>query len=185
MRKLLFIAPVLFLFGSCGSDGGKSDDSGNANTSTGNGASNPAAVEVTEGTPLETAQQVAQFVIANDNAGLTGLIISAEEMNDVISNSSVSQMGKEVAIKNIPTEISKMRVDYTTGLAEVRKQCESIGVEWSNCKFKDATYEMNNPTGYFMAQIICILECNGMEYKFTISDVVQTKNGWRHSCDET
>jgi hypothetical protein len=110
---------------------------------------------------------------------LMNLIITQEEMTEVITGSTVTAMGKEVAIKNIPAEISKMRVDYTNGLNDIRKQCEATGVEWSNCKFKDVTYEMNNPTGYFMAQLTCFVECNGIEYKFTVTDVVQTKNGWR------
>ncbi len=174
MRLLrLFIPAALLFIASCSGDTDSAQD--DSKTS----ATNPNAVEVTEGTPAETAKQIAEFVIANDNQGLMNLIITSEEMTDVITNSSVTPMGKEVAIKNIPTEISKMRVDYTNGLADIRKQCETAGVEWSNCKFKDARYEMNNPTGYFMAQIVCILECNGMEYKFTTTDVVQTKNGWR------
>jgi PBP1b-binding outer membrane lipoprotein LpoB len=173
MRTLRLLIPALVLIASC------SGDTEPANNTSKTNATNPDAVEVTEGTPVEAAKQIAGFVIANDNAGLMNLIITQEEMTEVITGSTVTPMGKEVAIKNIPTEISKMRVDYTNGLAEVRKQCEASGVEWSNCKFKDVKYEMNNPTGYFMAQLVCVLECNGMEYKFTVSDVVQTKNGWR------
>lgn len=148
-------------------------------TSSPTSSENPDAVEVTEGTPEATGVQICNLIIANDNQGLMNLIITQEEMTDVISGSSVSQMGKEVAIKNIPTEISKMRVDYTNGLTDVRKNCEAAGVEWSNCKVKDVSYDMANPTGYYMAQLHCVLECNGQEYKFTVSDVVQTETGWK------
>lgn len=174
MRKLLYTIPLSILFlTSCGEEGTAETKPTQTN------ASNPSAVEITEGTPEATAKLIADYVLANDNQGLMNLIITQEEMTDVITNSSVTTMGKEVAIRNIPTEISKMRVDYTNGLADVRKQCEANGVVWENCRFKDVTYEMNNPTGYFMAQLICVLECNGMEYKFHVTDIVQTKNGWK------
>lgn len=173
MRTLRLLIPALVLIASCSGDTEPASDTSKTN------ATNPNAVEVTEGTPVETAKLIAQYVITNDNQGMMNLIITSEEMTEVITGSTVTPMGKEVAIKNIPTEISKMRVDYTNGLAEVRKQCEASGVEWSNCKYKDVTYEMNNPTGYFMAQLVCILDCNGMEYKFSVTDVVQTKNGWK------
>lgn len=164
--------PALILIASCSSDSEPTSDTSKKT------ATNPDAVEVTEGTPVEIAKQIAQYVISNDNQGLLNLIITQEEMTDVIAGSTVSTMGKEVAIKNIPTEISKMRVDYTNGLADVRKQCEANGMVWANCKFKDVTYEMNNPTGYYMAQLNCVLECNGMLYTFHVTDVVQTDNGW-------
>lgn len=174
MRTLfLALATISFTFISCG---GESSDEKKPSTTT---ATNPAAVEVTEGTPEVTAKQIADYIISNNNQALMELIITQEEMTRVISESSVTSMGKEVAIRNIPTEISKMRVDYTNGMTDIRKQCEASGIEWSNCKFKDVTYEMNNPTGYFMAQLLCVLECNGMEYKFTVTDVVQTEGGWK------
>lgn len=174
MKTLRLLIPAAFLFfNSCSGDGETAKDENKTD------ATNPNAVEVTEGTPEIVAKQIADYVIANDNQGMLNLIITQEEMTDVISGSTVTTMGKEVAIKNIPTEISKMRVDYTNGLADVRKQCEANGMVWANCKFKDVTYEMNNPTGYYMAQLTCVLECNGMEYKFTVTDVVQTENGWK------
>lgn len=169
----ILIPAALLVISSCSGDAESTKDESKTN------ATNPNAVEVTEGTPEVVAKQIAECVIANDNQGMLNLIITQEEMTDVISGSTVTTMGKEVAINNIPTEISKMRVDYTNGLEDVRKQCEANGMVWANCKFKDVTYEMNNPTGYFMAQLTCVLECNGMEYKFNVTDVVQTENGWK------
>jgi len=175
MRTLRLLIPVLAMSVlSCSGDAAK--DTG---TTTPASKENPDAVEITEGTPEAFGVQVCNLVIKNDNQGLMDLIITQDEMTNVISNSSVSQMGKQVAISNIPTEISKMRVDYTNGLTDIRKNCEAAGIEWSNCKMKDVTCEVANPTGYNMAQIHCVLECNGMEYKFTVSDVVETENGWR------
>jgi hypothetical protein len=175
MRTLrLFIPAVAILLWSCSGDAPAATEK---TVSSGN--ENPDAVEVTEGTPEAMGVQICNLVIANDNKGLTDLIITQEQMTNVITNSSVSQMGKQVAIGNIPTEISKMRVDYTSGMTDIRKNCEAAGVEWSNCKMKDVKCEVTNPTGYNMAQMHCVLECNGMEYKFTVSDVVETESGWR------
>lgn len=171
MKTFRLLLPAALLLASCSGD----PEPANQPAAT----DKPVAKEVTEGTPKAIAEQIAALVIANNNEGLLNLIITQEEMTDVIKGSSVTQMGKEVAIKNIPVEISKMRTDMTNGLADIRKQCETKGIDWAACRFKDVQYEMNNPTGYFMAQLKCTLDCNGMEYLFTVTDVVQAKNGWK------
>lgn len=173
MRTLHFLFPVLlFVFVACSSD---TPDQKSGSTS-GSSGSNSAPEA---GSPEEFGMRMANFVIANDNQGVIGLIIEQAEMEEVIKNSSVTTMGKEVAIKNIPMEISKMRVDYTNGLTEIRKSGEAAGIVWTNCKFKSAYYEISNPTGYNMMQLHCVLDCNGQEHEFTVTDVVETENGWK------
>ncbi len=180
MRKIFLLVPAFAFVISCGSDPVAGDDTSKSNSVSTTSANNPTAVELTEGTPEAVGQKIVEFVIANNADSLMSLLITPEEMKEVIANSNVMQKGKEAAIGNIPTAISQMRIDHTRGLAEIRKQCETTGIEWSNCKFKSATCEMTNPTGYFMAQMKCVMECNGMDYKFTVTDVVQTTSGeWK------
>lgn len=173
MSKKFLLIPVVLFAVACGNT--ETDTTAPPASST----TASSSAEPVEGSPKAMGKQIAELVIANDNAGLNALIISQEEMTAVITGSSVTPMGKEVAIKNIPVELPKMRNDITNGLAEVRKQCEANGVVWENCTYKDTRYEINNPTGYNMMQLHCILDCNGMEYVFTMSDVVETKNGWK------
>jgi hypothetical protein len=176
MRAFLFLIPASLLFlASCGND----TESKPAESTTPAASPSSASSAPQAGSPEETAMKLANLVIANDQEGLMGMIISPEEMKDVIANSSVMPQGKETAIKNIPTAISQMRADMTKGLTEVRSKCEEAGVVWENCRYKDARYEINNPTGYNMMQLHCIMDCNGMEYTFTLTDVAQTENGWR------
>jgi hypothetical protein len=144
---------------------------------TGNSSASSGTPEA--GSPKALAVELCNAVIANDTDAFMNLIITQEEMTALISGSAVSAMGKEAAISNIPTEISKMRIDITNGLAAVRQQCEANGAVWENTKYKDARFEINNPNGYNMMQLHCILECNSLEYIFTLSDVVETKNGWK------
>lgn len=175
MRTIRFVLPaLLLLFISCGGDTASTKE--NTATTTGTNTTTSAPQP---GSPEEIGMKISNFVIANDNQGLTDLIIQQGEMEEVIKNSSVSQMGKEVAIKNIPTEISKMRMDYSNGLASIRSNIEATGADWSGCKFKNVTYEINNPTGYNMMQLHCTLDCGGLEQTFTVTDVVETPNGWK------
>ena len=99
MSKKLFLIPVLLFAMSCGTT---DTDTTPPPTSSTTGST---AAEPEEGSPKAMAMQIADLVIANDNAGLTALIISQEEMTAVITNSSVTPAGKEVAIKNIPVEL--------------------------------------------------------------------------------
>lgn len=173
MRTLHFLFPVfLFVFIAC-------SDAPEQKTGESTGTSGTSSNEPVAGSPEAFGKEIASFIIANDNQGVIGLIIEQTEMEEVIKNSSVTTMGKEVAIKNIPMEISKMRVDYTNGLTEIRKSGETAGIVWENCKFKEAYYEISNPTGYNMMQLHCVLDCNGQEHEFTVTDVVETENGWK------
>lgn len=180
MRKLFLIPVVLFAV-SCGSKEESNTSSSTSDTAAKTTPTTTVTVpaEPVAGSPEATAKQICERVIANDHEGLMALIITQEEMADVIKNSSVTRAGKEAAVENRFVGIGQMRIDITNGLLEVRKQCEATGMVWENCKYKDARYEINNPTGYNMMQLHCILDCNGMEYIFTMTDVVDTKNGWK------
>lgn len=182
MRKLLLI-PVLLFAVSCSEEKADQPASGNTTNTTAPDTIPRTTVTTTSepeaGSPEAMAKQVCERVIANDHEGLMSLIITQDEMADVIKNSSVTKAGKEAAVDNRLTGIGQMRIDITNGLLEVRKQCEANGMVWENCTYKDARYEVNNPTGYNMMQLHCILDCNGMEYIFTVTDVVDSKNGWK------
>lgn len=131
------------------------------------------------GSPEEFAYRLANFVIDSNYQGIADMIIQKQEMVELISNSSVTQAGKEAAISHVDVEIAKMKMDMSNGLREIRSSGTTAGMYWPNCKYKDARYDVAQPNGYDMMQLKVELDCNGITNVFTVTDVVRTKNGWK------
>lgn len=166
----IFLITLVVTFSACGE--------GETNSST----SNPDAKEVSTSdntTPEGTARMISNYVIANDYNGLANMIITADEMKEVISGSSVTPEGKKVAISRVNEEIKEMQLDTKSGLDEIRAKGTTAGIVWENCKFKEARPTIAEPSGFPMMQLKCVLECNGQEFVFTVTDIVETDNGWK------
>lgn len=175
MKKLVLALTLPLLFAACSSDENKSDNSltgTNANSSSSSNAPSP-------GSPEEFAGVLANFVIDSNMAGIDSLIILHDEMKDVISNSNVTPAGKEAAISHIDTEIGKMKNDMSNGLKDIRSKATANNIIWMGAKYKTVRYTVAKPNGYEMMQLSCIVDFNGVEYPFTVTDVVHTSNGWK------
>lgn len=168
---------ALFLL-SCNSDDSKADSTSATNNS-GSNSSGSSSNAVTPGSPEEFAGVLASYVIDSNLTGIDSLIILHDEMQAVISGSNVTPAGKEAAISHIDTEIGKMKNDMRNGLADIRMKGKANNIVWMGAKFKNARYSVAKPNGYEMMQLTCIIDFNGVEYPFTVTDVVHTSDGWK------
>lgn len=173
MAIRIFILCIACAFMSCGED--KPAQESNSQTST----TPVTPPEEIPGSPEEFAKKLTEHVIDSNYQAIVDMIILKDEMVDLIKNSSVSTSGKEAAIAHVDTEIGKMKMDMFNGLTEIRKSGRTSGVVWENCKYKAARYDVKSPNGYEMMQLKCVIDCNGMEQVFTVTDVVHTPNGWK------
>lgn len=167
----LLIACAL-VFASCGSEA----SSENSERATG--------TVITKGTidnttPQGTGELVAGYVIANDYSGLANMIINHAEMEKAISGSNAPKEGKEFAIGRIDTEIKAMQTDIKTGLDQIRAAGTTAGIVWEQCTFKEAIPTIDKSRGFEMMRLKCVVECNGKEHSFTVTDIVGTDNGWK------
>ncbi|HTF06432.1 MAG TPA: hypothetical protein VK826_20510 [Bacteroidia bacterium] len=124
-------------------------------------------------------QKVTELVIANDYAGLTSLIITKDEMTKAIQGSTAPANGKEFAISRVEDEIKEMQVDVKTGLDQIRASGTTAGIVWDKCTFKEARPSIDQSRGFDMMQLKCVIDCNGTEHIFTVTDVVGTDAGWK------
>lgn len=151
----------------------------NSDSSTTNSTPPSTAKVITEGSPEEFAEKLANFVIDSNYTGIAGLVIERQEMIDLIKNSSVMREGKILAIEDVDTQIGMMKMDMSNGLVDIRNRGREAGIMWDHCNYKSCSYEVNNPTGYEMMQMKIVLECNSIEHTITVTDVPQTPAGWK------
>ena len=158
-RLFLFALPLLFV--SCGGEEQKT------------------AAAADNKTPEGTAQMIAGYVIANDADGLVSMIISKEEMTAAISASNAPPEGKEFAIGRVEEEIRIMQGDIKKGLDQVRAGAAGAGIVWAEAKFKSVTPKIDEKRGFQMMSMVCVIESDGKEFKFSVTDIVGTDNGWK------
>ena len=130
-------------------------------------------------TPEGTAELIANYVIANDSSGLMGMIITEDEMKKAIASSNAPSDGKEFAISRVKEEVQVMKTDIKNGLEQIRTAGTATGIIWEDCSFKEAVPTIDKSRGFEMMRLKCILECDGSEYVFTVTDIVGTQHGWK------
>lgn len=173
MKSISLFILTVGLFISCGEEKPAQENASQT-------ATTPATPpEEIPGSPEEFAKKLTEHVIDSNYQAIVEMIIVKDEMVDLIRNSRVSTAGKEAAISHVDTEIGKMKMDMFNGLAEIRKSGRALGLAWENCTYKSVRYDIKNPNGYDMMQLKCVIDCNGMEHVFTVTDVVKTPKGWR------
>lgn len=170
MKKIIYCIFILALTSCSGEETNKS-------------TSNPDAKEVVavsdNSTPEGIGKMITDYVIANDYSGLANLIITNDEMTKAISGSTAPAEGKKFAISRVDAEIKEMQVDIKSGLDEIRASGTTAGIVWENSKFKEARPTIDESRGFQMMTLKCVIESNGQEHVFTVTDIVGTDNGWK------
>lgn len=167
----IILATLVIALASCGGD--------ETDKSTSNPDAKEASVASDNSTPEGVGKMITDYVIANDYNGLANLIITHDEMAKAIGGSNASPEGKDFAISRVDAEIKEMQVDIKTGLDEIRASGTTAGIVWDNCKFKEARPTINESRGFQMMTLKCVIESNGQEHVFTVTDIVGTDNGWK------
>lgn len=175
MKKTTFIlaaALSLSILSGCGSE-----TTAESTTS----ASNPAAKapEVSGDDPEAYGRKIAELVIAGDYNAIDQLIISPDAMKAAISSSNVSPGGKEAAISRADAEVMKMHSEIRQGVDTVRARGMRNGIAWENASVKQVIPEVDKSRGFEMLRLKCVVECNGVETYFTVTDIVGTDKGWK------
>lgn len=175
MKKTTFIlaaALALSILSGCGSE-----TTAESTTS----ASNPAAKApaVSEDDPEAYGRKLAELVIAGDYNAIDQLIISPDAMKNAVRSSNVSPAGKEAAISRADSEVMKMHGEIRQGVDTVRARAMRNGFVWENATVKQVIPEVDKSRGFDMLRLKCILQCNGVETYFTVTDIVGTDKGWK------
>jgi hypothetical protein len=175
MKKTTFILAAYFvmnLLSACGSD---------ASTENSTSVANPAAKApaVSDDDPEVFGRKVAELVIAGDYTAIDQLIISPDAMKNAVRNSNVSPAGKEAAISRADSEVMKMHGEIRLGVDTVRARAMQNGFAWENATVKQVIPEVDKSRGFEMLRLKCILQCNGVETYFTVTDIVGTDKGWK------
>jgi hypothetical protein len=168
----VLIPAVLFGAVSCGGD--------SANDKPAN-AENPAAKapEKDENDPEVFGRKLTELLIAGDHQSIDQLIISPDAMKKAIASSSVPANGKEAAISRADSEVMKMHSEIRAGVDTVRSLGTRNGLAWENATVKQVIPQVDKSRGFEMLRLKCIVECNGVESYFTVTDIVGTDNGWK------
>lgn len=175
MKKTTFILAAAFalsVLSGCGSE-----TTAVSTTS----ASNPAAKApaVSGDDPEAYGRKIAELVIAGDYNAIDQLIISPDAMKAAISSSNVSPGGKEAAISRADAEVMKMHSEIRQGVDTVRARGMRNGIAWENANVKQVIPEVDKSRGFEMLRLKCVVECNGVETYFTVTDIVGTDKGWK------
>ncbi len=175
MKKTTFILAAIFamkMLAGCGSD---------ASSENSTSVANPAAKAptVSENDPEAYGRKLAELVIAGDYNAIDQLIISPDAMKNAVRSSNVSPKGKESALSSAETEVMKMHSEIRQGVDTVRARAMRNGFAWENATVKQVIPEVDKSRGFDMLRLKCILQCNGVETYFTVTDIVGTDKGWK------
>jgi len=175
MKKITYLLAAFFvmnLFTACGGDASKENASSVANPAA-------KAPTVSEDDPEAYGRKLAELVIAGDYNAIDQLIISPDAMKNAVRSSNVSPAGKEAAISRADSEVMKMHGEIRAGVDTIRARAMRNGFAWENASVKQVIPEVDKSRGFEMLRLKCILQCNGVETYFTVTDIVGTDKGWK------
>jgi hypothetical protein len=176
MKKVIFkyfsIAVISVFLISCGGD---------AVSEAPVSAENPAAKapEKDENDPEVFGCKLTELLIAGDHQSIDQLIISPDAMKKAIASSNVPANGKEAAISRADSEVMKMHSEIRQGVDTVRARAMRNGFVWENATVKQVIPEVDKSRGFEMLRLKCIVQSNGAESFFTVTDIVGTDSGWK------
>lgn len=175
MKKTTYLLAACFVMNLLTACGGDSSEE-NATS-----VANPAAKAptISEDDPEVFGRKLAELVIAGDYNAIDQLIISPDAMKNAVRSSNVSPAGKEAAISRADAEVMKMHGEIRAGVDTIRARGVRDGIAWENATVKQVIPQVDKSRGFDMLRLKCVVQCNGVEKYFTVTDIVGTDKGWK------